>query len=216
MFEGTTSWEQYQQVFDAIVLSNGWDDATAASEPIVVHSAGGSPDLSRGGAFDVSHDSSNDVVRGYSGDDRRSGLRPPAAKPEVFGICWGARIGPVADPFARVLLHHMTHDEAVTAALQLQHDAGLMMTNLQILSQFVTSLNRMSSEVLRLAFGREPYPANSMQAMLPYSRVPQAAHYLTAMGLWRPTDSPCVPGPVLESYCNDCMMCANCFPKLGP
>ena len=29
-FEGTTSWEQYRQVFDAIVLSNGCDDATAA------------------------------------------------------------------------------------------------------------------------------------------------------------------------------------------
>ena len=28
-FGGTTSWEQYRQVFDAIVLSNGWDDATA-------------------------------------------------------------------------------------------------------------------------------------------------------------------------------------------
>ena len=29
-FGGMTSWEQYRQVFDAIVLSNGWDDATAA------------------------------------------------------------------------------------------------------------------------------------------------------------------------------------------
>ena len=29
-FSGSTSWEQYQQVFDAIVLSNGWDDATGA------------------------------------------------------------------------------------------------------------------------------------------------------------------------------------------
>ena len=29
-FNGTTSWEQYQQVFDAIVISNGWDDTTAA------------------------------------------------------------------------------------------------------------------------------------------------------------------------------------------
>ena len=29
-FAGTTSWEQYRQVFDTIVLSNGWDDATAA------------------------------------------------------------------------------------------------------------------------------------------------------------------------------------------
>ena len=29
-FNGSTSWDQYQQVFDAIVLSNGWGDATAA------------------------------------------------------------------------------------------------------------------------------------------------------------------------------------------
>ena len=29
-FGGMTSWEQYRLVFDAIVLSNGWDDATAA------------------------------------------------------------------------------------------------------------------------------------------------------------------------------------------
>ena len=29
-FAGVTSWEQYRQVFDAIVQSNGWDDAIAA------------------------------------------------------------------------------------------------------------------------------------------------------------------------------------------
>ena len=29
-FNGSTSWEQYQQVFDAIALSNDWGDATAA------------------------------------------------------------------------------------------------------------------------------------------------------------------------------------------
>ena len=71
-------------------------------------------------------------------------------------------------------LHHMNHDEAASAALQLQHDTGLMMTNLQVLNQFMTSLNRMSSEVMQLAFGR----------------VRRAAHYMTAMGLWRPTDGP--------------------------
>ena len=27
---GLTSWDQYRQVFDAIVVSNGWDDVTAA------------------------------------------------------------------------------------------------------------------------------------------------------------------------------------------
>ena len=113
-------------------------------------------------------------------------------------------------------LHHMTHDEAVAAALQLQHDADLMMTNLQILSQFATSLNRKSSEVMRLAFGMEQYPADAKQAVLPSSRVRRAADYMTAIGLWRPTDSPGVPGPLPESSCNDCMMCVNCFPKLGP
>ena len=40
-FEGTTSWEQYRQVFDAIVLSNGWDDATAALQ-LLSHLAGDS------------------------------------------------------------------------------------------------------------------------------------------------------------------------------
>ena len=29
-FGGTTSWEQYRQVFDAIMRSNGWDNDTAA------------------------------------------------------------------------------------------------------------------------------------------------------------------------------------------
>ena len=33
-FAGTTSWEQYRQVFNAIVLSNGWDDVTAALQPL--------------------------------------------------------------------------------------------------------------------------------------------------------------------------------------
>ena len=56
-------------------------------------------------------------------------------------------------------LHHMDREQAVSAALQLQHDAGLMMSNLQVLEQFVTSLNRMSSEVMRLAFGQEQYPS---------------------------------------------------------
>ena len=35
-FNGSTSWEQYQQVFDAIVLSNGWGDATAALQLLML------------------------------------------------------------------------------------------------------------------------------------------------------------------------------------
>ena len=29
-FDGTTSWEQYRRVFEAIVRSNGWDNDTSA------------------------------------------------------------------------------------------------------------------------------------------------------------------------------------------
>ena len=82
----------------------------------------------------------------------------------------------------------------MSAALQLQHDAGLMMTNLQVMGQFVTSLNRMSSEVRWLAFGQEQYPWAAVQAVSPFPRVRRAAHYMTAMGLWRPTGGPAIPG----------------------
>ena len=52
----------------------------------------------------------------------------------------------------------MGQDQALSAALQLQHDAGLILSNLQVLSQFVTSLNRMSSEVMQLAFAHGSRP----------------------------------------------------------
>ena len=38
-FDGTTSWEQYKQVFDAIVRSNGWNNDTAAL-PLFSHLEG--------------------------------------------------------------------------------------------------------------------------------------------------------------------------------
>ena len=44
-------------------------------------------------------------------------------------------------------------------------------SNLQVLGQFVTSLNRMSSEVMRLAFGHEPYPSEAIQSVAPSPRV---------------------------------------------
>ena len=47
------------------------------------------------------------------------------------------------------------------AALQLQHDAGLITSNMQVLGQFGTSLNRMSSEAMRLAFGKVVFPSDA-------------------------------------------------------
>ena len=45
-------------------------------------------------------------------------------------------------------LEHMGRDRAVAAALRLHHDASLIMTNVQVMAQFVTSLNRTASEVM--------------------------------------------------------------------
>ena len=81
----------------------------------------------------------------------------------------------------------------MAAAINLQRDAGVMLSNLQILSQFVTSLHRMSTEMLNLA--------------------PRADPYMAALGLWRPQMGPGHPGPVLASFCNSCMNCQYCFPK---
>ena len=40
----------------------------------------------------------------------------------------------------------------------LQRDAGLMMSNLQILAKFVTSLHRMSSEIMSIGVGHVVFP----------------------------------------------------------
>ena len=53
-------------------------------------------------------------------------------------------------------LEHMGRDRAVAAALRLHHDASLIMTNVQVMSQFVTSLNRTVSEVMRTVYEMEP------------------------------------------------------------
>ena len=111
-------------------------------------------------------------------------------------------------------LKHMGRDKTLAAALQLQHDASLIMTNMQVLAQFVTSLNRMVSEVMQVEFDREPFPTEAVQFVTPSHKVRRAAHYMSAMGLWCPTSGPVLPGPLPVSSCNSCMACADCFPDI--
>ena len=40
-------------------------------------------------------------------------------------------------------IHMMDKQDVISAALQLQHDAGLMASNIQVLEQYVTSLKHM-------------------------------------------------------------------------
>ena len=70
------------------------------------------------------------------------------------------------------------------AALRLHHDASLIMTNVQIMSQLVTSFSRMASEVMRMVYEREPFPTRAVDFVKPGRRVRRAAHYMASMGLW--------------------------------
>ena len=97
----------------------------------------------------------------------------------------------------------------MTAALQLQHNTGLIISNLQVLGQFVTSFNRMSSEVMLPVFGQEMFPSVAVHAISPSPRVHRA------MGLWRLLGGPGTPGPVSVSSCNNCMKCMEGFPNLN-
>ena len=79
-------------------------------------------------------------------------------------------------------LEHMGREKTLAAALQLHHDASLIMTNVQVLAHLVTSLNRMASEVMRVVHNREPFPTEAVQFVTPAHRVRRAAQYMTAMG----------------------------------
>ena len=163
-----------------------------------------SPDLSREGPFDVLQDRLDsgasprvlDGVRGCqyrmtSYDEEHGGPDfTPACGVQLHDPRLLEYVGALES--ARLLslspedwLHHLGHEKTLSAALQLQHDAGLILSNVQVLQQLVTALNRTSSEVMRVAFGRRPFPADAMQKVVPSYRVRRAAHYMAAIGLWR-------------------------------
>ena len=87
----------------------------------------------------------------------------------------------------------------MAAAVNLQRDAGIMLSNLQILSQFAMTLSRMPSEMMDLGIGQMVFPHDEVAGLSPAARTAMAAKYMTAMGLWRPqmyqTDSGPVPAP---------------------
>ena len=69
----------------------------------------------------------------------------------------------------------MNRQDVLVAALDLQRDAGLMASNLSVLSQYVTSLHRMSTEVLQLVFAQELFPSHVVYDAAPVPRVHRAA-----------------------------------------
>ena len=98
----------------------------------------------------------------------------------------------------------------MVAAVNLHQDAGIMLSNLQILSQFATSLSRMSSEIMDLDIGQMVSPHDEVAGLSP---APRAARTDKYMGLWRPQTGQTDSGPVPASTWRSCMSCGCCFPE---
>ena len=86
----------------------------------------------------------------------------------------------------------MGHERTIQAALRLHHDASLIMTNIQIMSQLATSFSRAASEVMRTVHDREPFPTDAVDLVTPGRRVRRAAHFWQ---LWA-----CGDRPALQSF----------------
>ena len=101
----------------------------------------------------------------------------------------------------------------MAAAVNLHQDAGIMLSNLQILSQFATSLSRMSSEMMDLGIGQMVSPHDEVAGLSPAPRAARADKYMSDMGLWRPQTGQTDSGPVPASTWRSCMSCGCCFPE---
>ena len=105
-------------------------------------------------------------------------------------------------------------ENALSAALQLQHDAGLVLSNVQVLQQLVTSMCLTASDVLLAVHGRQAFPSRALQQVIPSYRVRRASHYMMAMGLWRPPVETVSPTPMSSVACNACTSCQDCCPRV--
>ena len=104
-------------------------------------------------------------------------------------------------------------EQAMAAPVNLQRDAGVMLSNLQILSQFAMTMNRMSFSTMALGLGQSLFPKVEVNDLAPAPQAARAASYMSAMGLWHPQTTPGVPRPVPVSSCHSYMSCKYCFPE---
>ena len=101
----------------------------------------------------------------------------------------------------------------MAAAINLQRDAGIMLSHLQILSQFGATLHRMSFQMMAVGVEQSLFLRAEVDDLSPAPRAARAASYMSVMGLWRPQTGLGDPGPVPASSCRSCMNCKYCFPE---
>ena len=94
---------------------------------------------------------------------------------ELVGAPESARLLDCAPSF---WVEELGKEGAMAAAATLQRDAGVMLSNLQILSQFAMALNRMSFSMTALGLGRSLFPGAEVDALAPAPRAHRAAPYM--------------------------------------
>ena len=144
----------------------------------------------------------------------KPGIWLAAPSPALPGVSGSSRSRPAYWTCAPSFwVEELGIEGAMVAAATLQRDAGVMLSNLQILSQFAMALNRMSFSMMALGLERSLFPGAEVDALAPAPRVHRAAPYMSPMGLWHPQKNPTVPRPVPAPSCNLCMTCKYCFPE---
>ena len=91
---------------------------------------------------------------------------------------------------SRQWVDRLSRGEAVTAAVHLQHDVGLMQTNVDVLDQYALSLQKAASRIIDICLGPSKYPASEVETGTLGPRVYLAAKQMESMGLWRPSMDP--------------------------
>ena len=137
----------------------------------------------------------------------KPGIWLAAPSPALSGVSGSSGVGTTTGPWTIVL----GKEGAMVAAATLQRDAGVMLSNLKILSQFAMTLNMMPFSIMALGLERSLFPGAEVDALAPEPRAHRAAPHMSAMGLWHPQENPTVPRPVPTPSCNSCRK--YCFPE---
>ena len=158
-----------RQIVEKIVP--GSVEGSQAGDPVAVASLS-MPDLSREGPFDVHQDTSRSgVLDSLRGCQYRMTAYDEDTSSSEF------------DPAYGIDLHDLRLLEYVGAP----ESARLLSRSPEYW------LHHMG--VMRVAFDREPFPSEAVQTVAPAHRVRRAAHYMAAMGLWRPPSMQGIHGP---------------------
>ena len=87
-------------------------------------------------------------------------------------------------------LDNLSQDQAITAAVHLQRDVGLMQTHLDVLDEYTVSLLGTASRMIELCLGTRDFLAEEVAAGALGPRVRRASVQMEAMGLWHPSLDP--------------------------